>query len=523
MQQLTNIKPIKMLFKFFIIFTISFQASANDVVSFVNDDSAFAKNIHQSTIPELQKQMNEGKLSSEKLVKFFLKQMEKKEPYVNSIILVNPKALALAKQSDKDRKNGNIKGPLHGIPVILKDNIETYDMPTTAGSLVLKDNHTKRDAPLVKKLREAGAIIFAKANLSEWANFRSERSSSGWSGVGGQTRNPHDISRTACGSSSGSGASIAANLGVVAIGTETNGSITCPASVNGLVGIKPTVGLVSRTGVVPISHTQDTAGPMAKNVTDAAIVLAVIQGVDESDSATKARPFDFSNSYQPDGQFSLKGLRIGVLKSGVKPHEVIDKLFSDTLSKLKVQGAVLVEDLSMERYEDFGKDSYDVLLYEFKHDLNQYFAGLPNQYNQLTLEKVIEFNKKNKEQEMPYFLQEIFVKAQAKGPLTDKEYTEALAKVREATREKGLDALFAEHKLDILITPTRGAAWSIDIINGDQSSGGYSTFSAISGYSHLTMPMGKAFHMPIGLSVVGLAMDEDQVIKAAREIEAAIK
>ena len=478
----------------------------------------------ESNILELQNLMAQEKLSSLELTQFYLQQIKKHNPELKAVISLNPKALTIARALDAERKQGKVKGLLHGIPVMVKDNIETKSMATTAGSLALKDNYTNRDATLVKNLKDSGAIILAKTNLSEWANFRSERSSSGWSGVGGQTRNPIDLNRSPCGSSSGSAAVVAGNLAVAAVGTETNGSITCPSSLTGLVGIKPTVGLVSRYGVVPISHTQDTAGPMTKSVTDTAILLAAMQGEDKNDSATTDSKFNFKDNYLNSKKYkSLKGLRIGLLESRVKPHEGVDAVYDHAIDKLKQSGAILVPDLKLARYEGFGQDTYSILLYEFKQGLNQYLAELPNKLNHLTLEKLIQFNRNHADQEMPFFKQEIFLKAQAKGPLSDSDYIETLKKIKNTTAKEGLDKLVKENNLDIIITPTLGPAWSIDQINGGQYTGGYSTFSAVSGYPHLTLPMGKVHHLPIGLSVIGLSKEDAKVIQIALSIESVLK
>jgi len=476
-----------------------------------------------STIPELQEAMKTGQITSVALTQFYLQRIESENPKLNAIIAVLPNALANARMLDKERANGKIRSPMHGIPIVIKDNIETKKVATTAGSLALKDNVTNRDATLIKKLKRAGAIILAKSNLSEWANFRTERSSSGWSGVGGQTRNPHDINRSACGSSSGSAAAVAANMAVAAVGTETDGSVTCPASATGIVGIKPTVGLVSRYRVVPIAETQDTAGPMAKSVLDAGILLSAMQGVDNADPATKARNFDFLENYQPkEITHPLIGLRVGLLKSRVHSHEAVEALYDQTVEKLKGAGVVIVPGLENKRYEGFGDDSYSVLLYEFKHYINKYLNSVPTSAHGLTLENLIQFNIDNAEKEMPYFEQEIFVKAQAKGSLKDQEYLDALARLRKATREDGLDKLVKDNNLDVIITPSLGPAWSLDQINGGSYTGGYSSYSAISGYPYLTFPMGKVHHLPIGLSVIGLELEDAKIIEIAKQMELVI-
>jgi amidase len=485
-----------------------------------------------ANIPQLQQKMASGELTARQLTAFYLAQIEAKNGALNAIIAVNPDALKIADQLDEERKQGKIRGPLHGIPIAIKDNIETISMPTTAGSLALKDNFTRRDAPVVAKLKAAGAIILAKTNLSEWANMRSERSSSGWSAVGGQTRNPHDLNRSPCGSSSGSGAAVAANLAVAAIGTETDGSITCPASATGIVGIKPTIGLVSRTGIVPISHTQDTAGPMAKSVIDAAMILQVIQGSDPADPTTLLSSTIFESALLPDQALladqtqsaknpalSLQGKRIGILTTRVLDHEGVVQVFDAAKQTLSRHGAVLVEDLKASPYDGFGNDSYQVLLYEFKANLNTYLAGLAEPHNQLTLAKIIAFNQKHQAEEMAYFQQEIFIKSQAKGELSDAEYLTAFNKISTATRQHGIDKLLAEHQLDALVTATLGPAWAIDQINGDHVNGLFSSYPAIAGYPHISLPMGKVHDLPVGLSITGAAFSEKELLVLALAFE----
>ncbi|TQV74714.1 amidase [Aliikangiella marina] len=483
------------------------------------DFSALIEITENSTIPQLQQLMRDGQLSAEQLTAFYLAQIAQKNELLNAVITTNPEALEIAKQLDALATTGKFKGPLHGIPILVKDNIETQTMATTAGSLILKDNYTNRDAMVIQKLKAAGAIILGKTNLSEWANIRSERSSSGWSAMGGQTKNPHDVTRSPCGSSSGSGSAVAANLSVATIGTETNGSITCPSSANGIVGLKPTVGSVSRTGIVPISHTQDTAGPMSKSVTDAAIILQAIQGKDDADNATQILADGLLNIRLPDESFQLKGKRIGVLFSRAMNHEGVAAAFDRIKQSLKSQGAILVEDLTTTPYQGFYGDTYQVLLYEFKHDLNQYLSRLPNDKNQLTLEKIIAFNEQNKQQEMKYFQQEVFIKSQAKGPLTEPEYIDALAKIRKATREDGLDKLMTDNNLDIIISATLGPAWKIDLINGDNFGGSFSTYPAVSGYPHLTLPMGKVHGLPVGLSLTAGPLSEQKLLDFGYAIE----
>ncbi|MET1256532.1 amidase [Aliikangiella maris] len=480
--------------------------------------STLPDNIKHATIPQLTRLMEQGKLTAAELTNYYLQQIAQYNQHLNAVIKVNPKAIEIAQQLDTMRQSGNVLGPLHGIPILVKDNVETSTMPTTAGSLILANNMTKRDAPIVTKLKAAGAIILGKTNLSEWANMRSERSSSGWSAVGGQTRNPHNLHRSTCGSSSGSGASIAAFMAVAAIGTETNGSITCPSSANGLVGIKPTVGLLSRTAIVPISHSQDTAGPMTRSVVDAAILLQVMQGIDPQDEATQINQKHFSKDFISNLQQPLQQKRIGVLFSDALEHEAVLALFEQFKQKIANQ-TTLVNDLNVNYYNGFYADSYEVLLYEFKHTLNHYFAKLPNALNTLTMEKLIAFNQQHTAQEMPYFQQEILVKSQAKGDLTDTAYIEALKKVQQATRQDGIDNLMNTHQLDAIMTVTLSPAWTIDRINGDHYIGGYSGLSAISGYPHITIPLGKVHGMPVGLSIAGKALSEAELIAIAYQLE----
>jgi len=502
-----------------ILVSLSFSTVAKQVLS-EKEQTRIDLLTRTSTIPQLQESMNNGQLTSVQLTQFYLQQIESKNPQLNAIISVLPNALANARMLDKERADGKVRGALHGIPIVIKDNIETKKVATTAGSLALKDNMTNRDATLIKNLKRAGAIILAKANLSEWANFRSERSSSGWSAMGGQTRNPHDTNRSACGSSAGSAAAVAANLAVAAVGTETDGSISCPASAVGVVGIKPTLGLVSRYRIIPIADTQDTAGPLAKSVIDASIVLAAMQGKDNADLATKARHFKFSENYQNETiTHPLKELRVGLLKPRVRKHEGVDKVYDSAIDKLKKAGAIIVTGIENNRYENFSKDHYNVLLHEFKYYINKYLNSVPTSVHGMTLEKLIQFNLDNADKELEYFQQEIFVKAQAKGNLKSEDYLASLARLKKATREDGLDKHFKDLNLDIIITPSLGPAWSIDLINGGQYTGGYSSYSAISGYPYLTFPMGKVKHLPIGLSVLGLALEDAKIIEIAKQME----
>jgi len=475
----------------------------------------------ETTVQDLQQAMQQGTLSAVRLTQQSLDAIGQMNPRLNAVISVNPNALTEAQQLDQERKKGQLRGPLHGIPVLLKDNIEsTGQIPTTAGSLALKNNITGRDATLVKQLRDAGALILGKTNLSEWANFRSERSSSGWSSLGGQTNNPYNLHRNPCGSSAGSGAAAAAGLAPLTVGTETNGSIVCPASANGVVGLKPSVGLVSRTGVVPLSHSQDTAGPMTRSVSDAALMLTMMQGGDDQDklslTVSKYQQRDYRESLNKAG---LQGKRIGVLRSTAGFHSEVDALLEQAIKDLQKGGAEVIDELSWQAPDGFWQASYDVLLYEFKHDLNRYLASLPNALNVLTLEQLIAYNEVNRDQVMPWFDQEIFSKAQAKGPLTDQAYRDALQLVQKATRADGIDALLKAHELDALIAPTGSPAWTTDLINGDHFMGSSSSLAAISGYPNITVPMGHVHGLPVGLSVFAEAFAEPTIIEVAYAYE----
>ncbi len=476
---------------------------------------------NSASIADLHQAMRSGELSAAVLVERQLMRIEQLNDDLHAVIAIDPTARAQASTMDQKLASGEWAGPLHGIPVLLKDNIETFDQPTTAGSLALNDNDSRRDAPLVAGLREAGAVILGKANLSEWANFRSTRSSSGWSAIGGQARNPYDPTRSPCGSSSGSAVAVAAGMTVLAVGTETNGSVVCPASANGVVGIKPTVGLISRTHIVPISHNQDTAGPMGRHVADAVLGLIGMAGADEADPATVERP-DWSTNHliahvRADG---LQGKRIGVLRSSAGFHGEVDALLEAAIVSMREAGAEIIDEVEWEAPEGFFGQAYEVLLYEFKHGLNAYLSSLPDpELAQLTLESLIKFNRDNADRQMPWFGQEIFEQAQARGLLTDQEYLDALESVQRATRAEGIDRLLAEHDLDALIAPTGSAAWTIDLINGDHFIGGSSSLAAISGYPNITLPMGQIHGMPVGLSIFGAKFSEPVLIEIASGYE----
>ncbi|NTV82217.1 MAG: amidase, partial [Candidatus Aminicenantes bacterium] len=446
-------------------------------------------------------------------------------PGLNSIIEVNPDALAIARDLDRERQEKGPRGPLHGIPVVIKDNIDTADrMETTAGSLALLGSKPVRDAAIVERLRAAGAVIIAKTNLSEWANFRSSRSTSGWSGRGGQTKNPYALDRNPSGSSSGSAVAVAANLAAAAVGTETDGSIVSPASCCGIVGLKPTIGLVSRAGIVPIAHSQDTAGPMARTVADAAAVLGAIAGPDENDSATAVTGVRIFKDY---GEFlvadGLRGARIGVVRArSFNFAKTLEPVLDGAVEAMRKAGAEVIDPVELPHLDDTGDAEYEVLLYEFKADLEAYFASRPGAAVR-TLADLIAFNEKNAGREMPFFGQEIVEQAAKKGPLTEKAYLDALAKCRDLTREKGIDAALARHKLDALIVLTNGPAHMTDLVNGDSFSGSSSSPAAVAGYPTITVPAGWVHGLPVGVSFIGTAWSEPTLIKLAYGLEQALK
>lgn len=484
--------------------------------------------LDEVSIGDLQQQLQVGKLTSRSLVEKYsdrIKDLDQKGVKLNSVIELNPDAESIAATMDRERKERKIRGPLHGIPILIKDNIDTADrMLTTAGSLALIGSKPTQDAFIVKRLREAGAIILGKTNLSEWANFRSSRSSSGWSGRGGLTKNPYVLDRNPCGSSSGSGVAASANLCAAAIGTETDGSIVCPSSTNSLVGIKPTVGLISRSGIIPIAHSQDTAGPMARNVGDAAILLGALTGEDSQDRMTVGARGKFLSDYtrflDKDG---LKGKRIGVARKHFGFNDHVDKLMSERLDDLKRLGATLVDPADIPTVGKFDDSEFEVLLYEFKADLNAYLARLGPQAQVHSLKEVIDFNEKNRDRTMPFFGQDLLIKSQAKGPLTERKYLQALRKNHLLTRSQGIDLVLRQKRLDALVAPTGGPAWPTDLINGDHFTGGYSSASAVSGYPHITVPAGYIFGLPVGISFFGGAYSEPTLIKIAYAFEQGTK
>jgi amidase len=485
--------------------------------------------LDEATVPDLQKRMASGQDTAESLAKKYLARIEaldRKGPALRSVLEVNPDALTIAAGLDAERRAGKLRGPLHGIPVLIKDNIGTADrMQTTAGSLALVDARPEKDAHIVKRLRDAGAVLLGKTNLSEWANFRSTHSSSGWSGRGGQCRNPYALDRNCSGSSSGSGAAAAANLCAITVGTETDGSIVSPSNNCGLVGLKPTLGLVSRSGIIPIAHSQDTAGPMTRTVTDAAILLTALCGFDAADAATRElagrAPIDYAAFLDPRG---LSGARIGVPRKklfGQSP--AADAVVEEALTEMKRQGAVLVDPADIATAGETDESELEVLLYEFKADLNAYLAGLGARTPYRSLAELILFNEKNRGREMPYFAQETFEKAEAKGPLSEKAYVDALAKDLRLSRAEGIDKTMDEHRLDCLVAATSGPATLIDLVNGDYGPGGSSSLPAIAGYPDITVPAGAHFGLPVGISFFGRAGSEPTLLKIAYSFEQATK
>ena len=485
-------------------------------------------NIVEANVTDLQAAMQSGKLTSQKLVSLYLariRTIDKTGPRLNAVIELNPDAMSIAKVLDVERKTKGARGPLHGIPILLKDNIATADkMQTTAGSLALLGVKPPRDAFLVTRLREAGAVILGKTNLSEWANMRSTRSTSGWSARGGLTKNPYALDRNTSGSSAGSGAAIAASLAAIAVGTETDGSITSPANVNGLVGIKPTLGLISRNGIIPIAHSQDTAGPMARTVADAAILLTAMAGSDARDAATveaQSRAPDYTKFLDVDG---LKGARIGVVRSNFGGrNDLVSAVVEQALTVLTARGAILVDLVELPNAGKYAQSEYDVLLYELKADMAAYLAEFAPGSNINTLKDIIDFNVQNRAREMPFFEQEHFLRAEAKGGLDSKEYLDALANNLLYSRAEGIDKVLKEHTLDALVAPSGGPAWLTDFIKGDASGGGFSSAAAVAGYPHVTVPAGQVFGLPCGISFVGTAWSEPTLIRLAYAFEQATK
>jgi amidase len=483
----------------------------------------------EMTVAQLQEGMQSGRFTSKELVQAYLERIEaldRNGPALSAVIEINPDAVSIAEAMDAERRSKGPRGPLHGIPVLIKDNIDTADrMMTTAGSLALAGVKHERDAFVVARLRAAGAVILGKTNLSEWANIRSTHSSSGWSGRGGQVRNPYALDRNPSGSSSGTAAAIAANFACVGIGTETDGSIVSPSSMNSLVGIKPTVGLVSRAGIIPISHHQDTAGPMARTVADAAALLGALTGVDPRDPATRESDgrglADYSKFLDAGG---LKGARIGVVRKDLMGYSpASDRVAEAALAVLRDEGAVVIDSVEIPDIARLGDAELEVLLYDLKADLDTYLAALGADSPVHSLGELIAWNERHRAVEMPYFAQELFVRAEARGPLTDEAYTAAVATCREIAREKGIDAVMDRYRLDALFAPTDSPPWMTDPVDGDHFSGGSSTIPAVAGCPHITVPGGYVFGLPVGVSFFGRAWSEGTLIKLACAFEQATK
>ena len=484
--------------------------------------------LNELSVAQLQDGMTSGRFTSRRLVDLYLQriaQIDAAGPRLRSVIEINPDATSIADALDAERKAKGSRGPLHGIPVLIKDNIDTGDkMLTTAGSLALVGGPAPRDAFVVERLREAGVVILGKTNLSEWANIRSLKSASGWSARGGLVKNPYVLDRNACGSSSGTGAAIAANLAAVGVGTETDGSIVCPSAVNALVGIKPTIGLVSRTGVIPIAHSQDTTGPMARTVADAAALLNAMVGVDAKDAAMASAPaerVDYTAALSAD---ALRGARIGVARAdffGYSPPT--DRLIDVAIERMKAQGAVIVDPADIPTAARLGECELEVLLYEFKANLNAYLATRGSTAAVSSLKDLIAFNEREREREMPHFGQELFVRAEAKGPLTTPEYQSALSQCRRLARDQGIDAVMTKHQLDAIVVPTLGPAWPTDLLNGDHITGGGTTPAAVAGYPSITVPAGWVGELPVGILFMGRAWSESRLISLAFAYEQATK
>ncbi|MGB6331940.1 MAG: amidase [Candidatus Sulfotelmatobacter sp.] len=504
--------------------------AAREVASSVPPPEIKPFELDEITISNLQDGMNSGAFTAHSLVEKYSLRIEeidkdKHGPAINSIIELNPDALSIADSLDRERETRGPRGPMHGIPVLIKDNIDTADrMMTTAGSLALVGSKPMQDSQVAQKLRSAGAVILGKTNLSEWANIRSSHSTSGWSGRGGLTKNPYALDRNPCGSSSGTGAGISANLCAVGIGTETDGSIVCPSSSNGLAGIKPTVGLVSRSGIIPISHSQDSAGPMCRTVRDAAILLGALTGVDPADAATAASAgksyTDYTRFCDPDG---LKGARIGVARKYFGFNDAVDALMEQSLDAMKKQGATLVDPADVETLGKFDASELLVFLYELKTDLNSYLARLGPNAPAHTLKDIIDFNDRNRQKEMPYFGQDLFLKAEAKGPLTEKAYLDALDKNHQLARTEGIDATMDKYRLDAMVAPTGGPAWLTDLINGDHAAGGSSNAAAVAGYPNINVTAGFVSGLPVGISFFGRAWGEPVLIRLAFAFEQTTK
>jgi len=480
-------------------------------------------NIDSASVEQLQAEMAAGRLTSRALVDHYLARidaLDRHGPRLNSVIEENPQAREIADALDRERAARELRGPLHGIPVLLKDNIDTADgMLTTAGSLALIGSRPTKDAFLVSRLRTAGAVILGKTNLSEWANFRSQTSVSGWSARGSLTRNPYDLTRSACGSSSGSAVGVTASFAAISVGTETDGSIVCPSAINGIVGLKPTVGLISRSGVIPISVSQDTPGPMARTVADAAVLLQVLAGEDAADAATLAlRQNTIPNYAEAVRSASLHGVRLGIARNLAGFQKPVDAVFEQAVNALRAAGAEIVDPVTLNKAGTIDDDEAAVLLYEFKDGIERYLATRSS--GPKTVAELIRFNVRERELEMPYFEQDLFEKAQGKGPLTTPEYRKALERSRRNAGREGIDKLLKAHRLDALVAPTVGLAWVQDLIGGDFYSGGSSAqYAAIAGYPHLTVPAGFARELPVGISFIGPAWSEAKLLAIGAAFE----
>ena len=518
----TRLYRFSLLCTMVIICLITCKSPDNKTTSVKPDNSW----VEELTISELQKIYHDGKYTITDVVKIYLEridELDKNGPKLNSVIRINPDALQIAQELDRELAAGKSRGPLHGIPVILKDNIDTHDkMANTAGAIALRDSYPKTDSFVAKKLREAGAVIIGKSNLSEWANFRASVSSSGWSGLGGQTKNPYVLDRNPCGSSSGSGVAVSANLCMIAIGTETNGSIVCPSNNNGIVGIKPTVGLISRSGIIPISFTQDTPGPMGRTVSDAAIALGTMTGVDSADTKTIASAgrylTDYSKFLIADG---IKGKRIGLHRKAMGFSDKVDTLMEKAVVWLNANGAEVI-DIDFPKGQNYEDASFDVMVYEFKDGLNRYLGGLGNDAPVRSISELIEFNKSDSV-ELHYFDQKILEMANKKGDLESTEYKKKLALMLKATREDGIDMVMNTNRLDAIIAPTGSPAWKTDLILGDHFVGGSSSLAAISGYPAITVPMGFIEGLPVGVTFFGRAWSEPLLIQIAYSYEQGTK
>jgi len=488
-----------------------------------------AFDLEEATIRALIQDQQAGRRTARQIASAYIariRALDRSGPTVHAIIELNPDALTVADSLDADRSAGRLRGPLHGIPVLIKDNIDTADhMTTTAGSLALEGSIAARDAFIVERLRAAGAVLLGKTNMSEWANFRSSHSTSGWSGRGGLVRNPYALDRNPCGSSSGTGAAIAANFATVGVGTETDGSIICPSGATSLVGIKPTLGLVSRSGIIPIAHSQDTAGPMARTVEDAATLLSVLSAADPRDPATasSSRPetTNFASSLNADG---LRGARIGVARSKFFGYnDVADRIAEAAIEQMKALGAVMVDPADIPNVGAYDDSELAVLLYEFKSDLNAYLGALGPSAKVHSLADVIAFNEASRDREMPFFGQELMLQAQKKGSLAEKEYKDALAKDLKLSRKEGIDAVMDRLHLDAIVAPTGNPPWTTDLINGDHVVGSSTTPAAVAGYPSITVPAGFAYGQPVGISFIGRAWSEAALIRFAYAYEQATR